>query len=168
MPNYTKYELAKTLYFYTEKSGEEIATQIGTTPKTVSNWANGKGPGKYKGEDWKALKRARSLSADQQVANYYKMLENLNAMIFRQREVKEDGTVIEGRGGIPNSKDTDTIKKLTASIRDLQDVGLKEYVLSLEHFVAYISQRDLELSQSIVDYMIEFLNEKAEEMEAKP
>ena len=166
MSNLTDYEIAKALYLNTNKSKGEIAELVGKTPKTIGKWSNGGGPGKYKGEDWDAEKRARTISADKQIAKFYAMLENTNNMIFRKPEFDKDGNLIaQGRDGIPTSGDADLLKKLTAAIRDLRQVGPKEYVLAIEDFVSHIAVEDLELAKRVADHMISFLREKIEEIE---
>lgn len=134
--------LAKSLYLNSNKSQEEIAQIVGVTNKTMSSWV----------QPWKKLKQANNLLPDQQVAKIYTQLEALDEQI-------------EENGNVPTSKQADIKKKLTASIKDIQTVSLKEYVLCFEELISHIKATDLNLAKSLVDQVNDFLLIKSEQME---
>ncbi|ELR69171.1 hypothetical protein C900_05367 [Fulvivirga imtechensis AK7] len=135
--------LAKSLYLHSNKTQDEIAAIVGVTNKTMTKWV----------QPWKNIKQARNLLPDQQVAKIYTQLEALD-------------TLIEAQDNIPTSKQADIKKKLTAAIKDIQNVSLKEYVLCYEELLNHIKPIDLDLAKRLVDQINDFLLMKAEQMES--
>jgi hypothetical protein len=135
--------LAKQLFLNTNKTQDEICRIVKVTPKTMNGWA----------KKWKPLKDAHNLLPDQQVAKIYVQLEALDQLI-------------EEQNNIPTSGQADIKKKLTAAIKDIQKVGLKEYVLCFEELISHIRAVDLDLAKALVDHTNDFLLSKSEQLES--
>ncbi|MBL6448568.1 hypothetical protein JMN32_19815 [Fulvivirga sp. 29W222] len=135
--------LAKNLFLHSNKTQEEIAAIVGVTNKTMTKWV----------QPWKNIRHARNLLPDQQVAKIYAQLEALD-------------TQIEDQNNVPTSKQADIKKKLTAAIKDIQNVSLKEYVLCYEELLNHLKPVDLSLAKILVDHVNDFLLMKAEQMES--
>lgn len=103
-----KKEIAKTLYLKGGYTQADLADKMGVTRQTVQRWANT--------ENWDELKRNVARGREELIARLYKQLDALNQDIDTREQP------------YPNSKEVDIIKKLTASIHELESVSITQVI----------------------------------------
>lgn len=102
-----KKEWAKTLYLKENLTQQEIADRVGVTRVTVNSWINK--------EKWEEQKTGITLTREEQVANLYRQVAEINRAIAN-RPVGER---------YANSKEADILGKLSSSIEKMEkDVAL--------------------------------------------
>lgn len=97
-----KKDWAKLLYTREGLTQKEIATKVGVSAVTINNWV--------KKENWDLLKQSLLVTKDMQLRRLYLQLDELNTVIMKRD--------IGAR--FPDSKEADTINKLTGSIRTME------------------------------------------------
>ena len=107
LTNAQKKEWAKTLYMRENLTQQEIAERVGVSRVTVSNWVRA---GK-----WEEQKAGLTLTRQEQVANLYRQVAEINRAISARAEGER----------FPNSKEADILGKLSAAIRNMeQETGI--------------------------------------------
>lgn len=125
-------EYAKLL-FIQRLTQKEIAERVGVAEKTIGRWVEA---GK-----WDALRKSITITKQSQIVMLYNQLDVLQQDI--QSREKKVGT----------SGEVDSIRKLTASIRELEvEVSLGETVEALKNFIEYIKPLDFEFSKKATEY----------------
>lgn len=122
MTNEQKRDLARLIFMSEPTSTQkEVAARVGVSEQTLSKWA--------KEEKWDKLRRSKLATRQQELNNAYLQLEELNRLIMSRPEGAR----------FPDSKEADTLLKLSAQIRNLEtklnmtaimDVGI--------HFVDHV------------------------------
>jgi transcriptional regulator with XRE-family HTH domain len=97
-----KKDWAKLLYTREGLTQKEIASRVGVSAVTVCNWV--------KKENWDLLKQSLLVTKDQQLRRLYLQLDELNTKIMSRPSGDR----------FPDSKEADTINKLTGSIRTME------------------------------------------------
>ena len=106
-----KKEWAKTLYLKENLTQQEIADRVGVTRVTVNSWINK--------EKWEEQKTGITLTREEQVANLYRQVAEINRAIA-DRPVGER---------YANSKEADILGKLSSSIEKMEkDVGIADII----------------------------------------
>lgn len=95
-------EWAKLLYTKEKRTQKDIAATVGVTAKTIGEW---KDEGK-----WDELRDTVTRSKEERLRELYNQLDEFNKFIKTKEEGKR----------FPDSKESDALKKLTSSIRDLE------------------------------------------------
>jgi transposase len=148
MAKKTQKEIAYVLYMQTSKSQKEIAQQVGVSERTLSKWAR-------EGE-WELRKAAKEVTREEQIRNYLMQLKELNEEI----QTRDTGK----RYASPS--ESDTIKKITSAIRDLQkNVTLSDYIAVCEELLKYMLIKDQDLAKALADSVNEFVTAKAAELQ---
>ena len=101
LTNAQKKEWAKTLYLRENLTQQEIAERVGVSRVTVSNWVR---TGK-----WEEQKVGLTLTRQEQVANLYRQVAEINRAISQRPEGER----------FASSKEADILGKLSASIRNM-------------------------------------------------
>ena len=104
MKVHEKKEWAKLLYTKENLSQKEVAEKTGVSKVTMSKWVN-----ENNGE-WDKLRKSLLVTREEQLRRLYNQLDELNTFI----------TTREAGQRFANSKEADTINKLTVSIRTLE------------------------------------------------
>lgn len=102
---------AQTLYLRENLTQLEIAERVGVSRVTVSKWVR---DGK-----WEEQKAGITLTRQEQVANLYRQVAEINRTIATRHEGER----------FPNSKEADILGKLSAAIRNMeQETGIADII----------------------------------------
>lgn len=174
-------EFAK--YLFTEKNftQKEIAEKADVTEKTLAKWIT-----ENDGE-WKKLKKSLMTTKSNQIKGLYDQLDRIQEEILKRKPVydvpayllkpikvkgADGGESLEfikfdetdyplKIGNFPNSKDSDTISKITNAIKKLEsEVSIGETVHIGIAFCEYVRDIEFELSQKISEYFDMFIREQ--------
>lgn len=116
-----KQYLAKILFTREQLDQKIVAARVGVSERTMSKWVNE--------GNWRDLRKRLLLTKENELANMYEELEQLNKLI-KENPTKHADT-----------KQADIRIKLTAAIRELEtDLGIAELVESGIRFIKYIQQ----------------------------
>ncbi len=141
MTNEQKKDLARLMYVSEPTSSQkEVASRVGVSEQTMSKWV--------REDQWDKLRRSKLASRQQELANAYLQLEELNTKIMARAQGSR----------FPDSKEADTLLKLSAHIRNLEtkmnvavimDVGI--------HFVDYVRSVAPDKSADVLDLYDSFM-----------
>lgn len=104
LTNAQKKEWAKTLYLQGVMTQKDIADKVGVSKVTMTKWVNDPE------DNWEKLKQVLLITRESQLKRLYLQLDELNTAIMKREEGSR----------FANSKEADTINKLTTAIRTLE------------------------------------------------
>ena len=134
LTNAQKKEWAKTLYLKENLTQQEIADRVGVSRVSVSNWVRA---GK-----WEEQKVGLTLTRQEQVANLYRQVAEINKAIAERPEGER----------FPSSKEADILGKLSAAIRNMeQEVGIADIISVLTGLIDWVRAADLEKAKEITE-----------------
>ena len=143
LTNAQKKEWAKTLYLRENLTQQEIAERVGVSRVTVSNWVRA---GK-----WEEQKAGLTLTRQEQVANLYRQVAEINRAISARAEGER----------FPNSKEADILGKLSAAIRNMeQETGIAEIISVLTGFIEWLRPFDLEKAKELTRLADAYIKDK--------
>ena len=143
LTNAQKKEWAKTLYLRENLTQQEIADRVGVSRVTVSNWVRA---GK-----WEEQKAGLTLTRQEQVANLYRQVAEINRAISARAEGER----------YPNSKEADILGKLSASIRNMeQETGIADIISVLTGFVEWLRPLDLDKAKELTRLADAYITDK--------
>ena len=143
LTNAQKKEWAKTLYMRENLTQQEIAERVGVSRVTVSNWVRA---GK-----WEEQKAGLTLTRQEQVANLYRQVAEINRAISARAE----------GGRFPNSKEADILGKLSAAIRNMeQETGIADIISVLTGFIEWLRPFDLEKAKELTRLADAYIKDK--------
>ncbi|MFA6726604.1 MAG: YfeC-like transcriptional regulator [Prevotella sp.] len=143
LSNSQKKEWAKTLYLKERLTQQEIADRVGVTRVTVNSWINK--------EKWEEQKTGITLTREEQVANLYRQVAEINKAIAMRPEGER----------YANSKEADILGKLSASIEKMEkDVGIADIISVMTGFVDWLRPVDLEKAKEMVKLADAFIKDK--------
>ena len=143
LTNAQKKEWAKTLYLRENLTQQEIAERVGVSRVTVSNWVRA---GK-----WEEQKAGLTLTRQEQVANLYRQVAEINRVI---------STRVEGER-FPNSKEADILGKLSAAIRNMeQETGIADIISVLTAFIEWLRPLDLDKAKELTRLADAYIKDK--------
>lgn len=102
--NAAKKEWAKTIYLQGGLSQKEIADKVGVSKVTLSKWVNDPK------DNWERLKQSLLITRESQLNRLYLQLDELTTVIMSR----------EAGSRFANSKEADTVLKLTAAIQKME------------------------------------------------
>lgn len=138
LTNAQKKEWAKTLYLKENLTQQEIADRVG-----VSNWVRA---GK-----WEEQKVGLTLTRQEQVANLYRQVAEINKAIAERPEGER----------FPSSKEADILGKLSAAIRNMeQEVGIADIISVLTGLIDWVRAADLEKAKEITRLADAYIKDK--------
>ena len=130
-----KKEYAYLLFTKQGLTQKEIAAKVGATEKTIGVW-------KTEG-NWERLRASIMTTREEQLSMLYDQLNDIN-MDIRLRE--------KGKR-YSNSKEADTIMKLSATIKNLQiETGIAEIVSVGKELCDLVRTADLKKAQDIAEW----------------
>lgn len=143
LTNAQKKEWAKTLYMRENLTQQEIAERVGVSRVTVSNWVRA---GK-----WEEQKAGLTLTRQEQVANLYRQVAEINRAISGRAEGER----------FPNSKEADILGKLSAAIRNMeQETGIADIISVLTGFIEWLRPFDLEKAKELTRLADAYIKDK--------
>lgn len=142
LTNQQKKDWAKLLYTKEQLTQKEIAERVGVSAVTINKWV--------KDGKWDDLKVSLTITKEEQLKNLYRLLANLNEEI-----ASRDGN------NYPTSAESDTIAKLSNSIKSLEvDTGLSDILAAFKDFLSWLRRTDLAEAQRIVPLFDDFVKTK--------
>lgn len=143
LTNAQKKEWAKTLYLRENLTQQEIADRVGVSRVTVSNWVRA---GK-----WEEQKAGLTLTRQEQVANLYRQVAEINRVISTRAEGER----------FPNSKEADILGKLSAAIRNMeQETGIADIISVLTAFIEWLRPLDLDKAKELTRLADAYIKDK--------
>lgn len=143
LTNAQKKEWAKTLYMRENLTQQEIAERVGVSRVTVSNWVRA---GK-----WEEQKAGLTLTRQEQVANLYRQVAEINRAISARAEGER----------FPNSKEADILGKLSAAIRNMeQETGIADIISVLTAFIEWLRPLDLDKAKELTRLADAYIKDK--------
>ena len=143
LTNAQKKEWAKTLSLRENLTQQEIADRVGVSRVTVSNWVRA---GK-----WEEQKAGLTLTRQEQVANLYRQVAEINRAISARAEGER----------YPNSKEADILGKLSASIRNMeQETGIADIISVLTGFIEWLRPLDLDKAKELTRLADAYIKDK--------
>ena len=143
LTNAQKKEWAKTLYMRENLTQQEIAERVGVSRVTVSNWVRA---GK-----WEEQKAGLTLTRQEQVANLYRQVAEINRAISARAEGER----------FPNSKEADILGKLSAAIRNMeQETGIADIISVLTGFIEWLRPFALEKAKELTRLADAYIKDK--------
>ena len=122
---------------------QEIAERVGVSRVTVSNWVRA---GK-----WEEQKAGLTLTRQEQVANLYRQVAEINRAISARAEGER----------FPNSKEADILGKLSAAIRNMdQETGIADIISVLTGFSEWLRPFDLEKAKELTRLADAYIKDK--------
>lgn len=142
MKNAQKKDLAETLFITGDFTQKQIALKVEVTEKTIGKW---KEDGK-----WEQKRKSLLTSKKDQLAFLYDQLDGIKQAISDREEGKR----------YANSKDTDSILKITQAIKNLEtETGLTETIEVFTKLLKWLSKNNLEQAQSMEGVMDSYIQE---------
>lgn len=136
--------LARELFFHTDKTQKEIASMVGVSTRSMNDWATE--------GNWSALKQIERVTPEKAIQDLYKELDQVNTLV----KSRADGE------RFASAKEADARRKIVATIRDLErQVALPQYVQVCIELMEFVKEADLELAQKVNPQVNEFLMVKA-------
>lgn len=141
--NSQKKQWAQTLYLRENLTQLEIAERVGVSRVTVSKWVR---DGK-----WEEQKAGITLTRQEQVANLYRQVAEINRTIATRHEGER----------FPNSKEADILGKLSAAIRNMeQETGIADVISVLTAFIEWLRPLDLDKAKEITRLADAFIKDR--------
>lgn len=138
-----KKDWAKTLYMLEHVTQKEIALRVGVTEKTMSKWVND--------ENWEKHKSSIIVTKGEELSRIYMQIKELNDFIFQRPEGER----------FANSKEADTLNKLSATARQLEtDASLPETIEVFKEFLIFIKKDDFVQAQTVGKLCDEYIKHK--------
>ncbi len=141
--NSQKKQWAQTLYLRENLTQLEIAERVGVSRVTVSKWVR---DGK-----WEEQKAGITLTRQEQVANLYRQVAEINRTIATRHEGER----------FPNSKESDILGKLSAAIRNMeQETGIADVISVLTAFIEWLRPLDLDKAKELTRLADAFIKDR--------
>jgi DNA-binding XRE family transcriptional regulator len=135
LTNQQKKDWAKLIYLKDNLTQKEIAQKVGVTEKTIGKW--------IQSEEWYKLKSSITITKEETLRRFYIQINEITAAI----EKRDDGQKYA------NSKETDTLVKLTAAIKNLEtETSISEVIEVSKNFLNWLRKHDLTKAQELSEY----------------
>lgn len=135
-----KKEYAKTLYVHQRLTQKDAAEKAGVSAKTMNEWVHKFG--------WETLRVSLILTKEQQLHRIYAQINELNTRIEDRAEGER----------YADSKEADTLVKLTSAAKDLEaDMGISEVIEVGKKFTDHLKSFDIAKAQEITKLFDAFI-----------
>jgi transcriptional regulator with XRE-family HTH domain len=143
LTNDQKYEWAKMIFLKENLTQKEIAEKVGVTAKTLGKW--------IAQDNWAQYKSSIIITKEQELRRIYMQINELNTYIFSREEGSR----------FANSKEADTLTKLTAAARSLEtDTSVADVIEVAMQVCNFIKKDDLQKAQEVSNYFEAFIKTK--------
>ena len=143
LTNTQKKEWAKTLYLKENLTQQEIADRVGVSRVSISNW--------MRAGKWEEQKVGITLTREEQIANLYRQVAEINKAILEKPEGER----------FANSTEADILGKLSAAIRKMEtDVGIADIISVITQFIEFLRPLDLEKAKEVTRLADAFIKSK--------
>lgn len=143
LTNRQKQDWAKVLYLKENLNQKEIAQKVGVTEKTMSRWVND--------GNWDMLKSSLIVTKEEELRRIYMQINQLNTHIFSKEEGKQ----------FADSKEADTLTKLTAAARSLEtETSIADVIEVAMQVCNFIKKDDLAKAQEFSAVFDAFIKTK--------
>lgn len=135
-----KKEWAKTLYLKENLTQQEIADRVGVARITVNRWiADGK---------WEVQKAGLTLTREEQIANLYRQVSEINRKIADKPEGER----------FASNAEADILGKLSAAIKKMEtDVGIADIISVQTKFIEFLRSIDFEKAKELTQLSDAFI-----------
>ena len=137
-----KKEWARMLYLdgttlYTQA---EISEKVGVSRITLGRW--------IKDEKWAELRVSVTMTKEQSIKRLYRQIDEVLGMIEKRPQGER----------FPSSQESDTIKKITASIKDLEsEVGISEVINVSVKVCDFVRKYDIDKAKEISNIFDQYI-----------
>ncbi|NJB36383.1 YfeC-like transcriptional regulator [Croceivirga sp. JEA036] len=137
-----KKEHARLLYTQQGVTNQkELAERTGVSKTTINKWVNE--------ENWEYLRGNVIITKDQELKRLYLQITELNDFINKKEEGQR----------FANSKEADTLVKLTAAVKQLEmDTSLADAIQVLKDFINFVRIEDFEAAKLVTTQADAFIN----------
>lgn len=143
LTNAQKKDWAKVLYLKENLTQKEIAQKVSVTEKTIGKW--------IESENWEQYKSSLIVTKEQELRRIYMQINELNTFIFAREEGQR----------FANSKEADTLTKLTAATRSLEtETSISDVMEVAMKVCDFIKKDDLLKSQEMSNFFDAFIKTK--------
>lgn len=146
LTNKQKKDWAQTLICKMDYTQKEAAVKIGVSPVTMNKW--------YKDGNWERLKQSLLVTRENQLSRIYMQMDELTGAIMKRPEGER----------FANSKEGDTLKKLAATIKDLEtEASIADLYEAGKRFLnyvrSYVPQKAIEIAHIYDDFITDSLKQ---------
>lgn len=144
LTNAQKKEWAKTLYIGGGISQKDIAEKVDVSRVTLNKWVNDPD------ENWEKLKKSLLITRESQLSRLYMQLDELNSSIM----AREQGA------RFANSKEADTINKLTTAIRKMEsEASIADIVEVSKRFLNWLRPVSPDKAKEVAGMFDDFIKD---------
>lgn len=138
-----KKELAKLLYINEQLSQKEIAIKVDVSEKTMSKWVTD--------GQWRKLRQSILITKEEQLRRIYEQIDELNTAIA-QREPGQR---------YANTKDADTLSKLTSAAKNLEsDASVGDIISVAKRFLTWLRPIDIDKARDLSGLFDAFIKDQ--------
>jgi len=132
MKSEQKKELAKLLFINEYLTQKEIAARVDVSEKTLSKWVNE--------GDWRRLRQSYLVTKEEQLRRIYEQIDELNTAI----SMREPGQ------RYANTRDADTLAKLTSAARNLEsEASVSDIISVAKRFLTWLRPNNTEKAKEL-------------------
>jgi len=127
-----KKELAKLLFVNEKLSQKEIAQRVEISEKTLSRWVND--------GQWRKLRQSLLVTKEEQLRRIYEQIDELNTAIASREPGQR----------YANTKDADTLSKLTSAAKNLEsEASISDIISVAKRFLNWLRPLDIDKAKEI-------------------
>ena len=140
-----KKEWAQTLFVAEGMSQKEISAKTGISAQTINKWVN-ENDGR-----WKTLRTSMIVTRQEQLKRIYMQIQELNTFIMQREEGQR----------FANSKEADTLTKLSSAARNLEnDTSIADVIEVSKQVLQFVRRQMPGKSEEIAIIFDEFIKDK--------
>lgn len=138
-----KKELAKLLFVNEHLTQKEVAIRVGVSEKSLSKWVN-------EGQ-WRKLRQSLIVTKEEQLRRIYEQLDELNTAIASREPGKR----------YANTKDADTLAKLTSAAKNLEsEASIGDIISVAKRFIEWLRPVDIDKAKEVSALFDSFIKER--------
>lgn len=136
-----KKDYAKLLYTVQGVTVQkELAERVGVSPQSINKWVNE--------ENWEHLRASEIITKEEELKRLYAQVTELNDHVAAREKGHR----------FANSKEADTLVKLTAAIRQMEtDTSTSDTISALTKFIIHVRKEDYKVAMDITTWADQFI-----------